>query len=101
MTDDATKQLKSVGLTVAIIGAVLTLGVITLPPPVPPKTITLAWDKNTAEAITEVWSTTNLVDWELRTNVTGSNVTLAADKPQEFFKVRNRVGNQVSDWSRK
>ena len=101
MTNDTANQFKSVGLTVGVVAAVLTIGVITLPPPVPPKTITLAWDKNTAEAITEVWSTTNLVDWELRTNVTGSNVTLAADKPQEFFKVRNRVGNQVSDWSRK
>ena len=86
---------------------VLALGVgVSLLIPTPPtqKTITLIWDKmdpNPATT-TEIWSSTNLIFWSLKTNVAGTNrVTLPATNKQEFFKARNNLAGQVSDWSRK
>lgn len=72
----------------------------------PPPVIRLEWD-NPAEVpgsfTTEVWSSTNLTTWTLKTNIAGTNrVTLPADKPREFFKVRSKGTNGlVSDWARK
>ena len=77
---------------------------LVLPPSLP--RITLAWDnppETPGSFTTEVWASTNLVTWQLKTNVSGTNhVTLAATNRQEFFKIRTRGTNgMVSDWSRK
>lgn len=72
----------------------------------PQRTITLVWD-NPPEVpgtfTTEVWATTNLTTWQLKTNVAGTNrVRLPATNRAEFFKVRNKGTNGLySDWSRK
>ncbi len=68
------------------------------------RTVTLSWDVNepTPGTITEVWSSPDLKSRTLKTNVVGTNrVTFPCDQPAEFFKVRNRIGEQVSDWARK
>jgi len=69
------------------------------------KTIRLLWDnppEPPGTVFTEVWASTNLVNWTLKTNVWTNTVTLPATNRAEFFKVRNRSTNgQVSDWSRK
>lgn len=75
-------------------------------PPAPPQTITLAWDNVETNVTTEIWSSTNLTDWTLATNVQGNRATLPQDKPQEFFKARNKlnIGGTnwlFSDWARK
>lgn len=73
----------------------------------PPRSITLLWDNPTNDTpgsyTTEVWSSTNLTTWALKTNIAGTNrVTLPATNRAEFFKVRNRGTNGLfSDWSRK
>ena len=91
--------------TATAVGAVLAIsvGVMLVPSPPAPRKISIAWDKNDTNpaTVTEVWTTTNLSLWTLKTNVAGSNVTLLADKPQEFFKIRNNLFGQVSDWARK
>jgi hypothetical protein len=74
--------------------------------PPPPRAVTFLWDNtdNVRGSFTkEVWSSTNLTAWQLKTNLTGTNrVTLPADKAREFFKIRNKGTNGLSsDWSRK
>ena len=73
----------------------------------PARKITLEWDNPTNDVpgsfTTEVWSSTNLTIWTLKTNVSGTNrVTLPATNRAEFFKIRNKGTNGLfSDWSRK
>ena len=72
----------------------------------PPRRITLIWDDTSnprGSFTTEVWASTNLTTWTLKTNIAGTNrVTLPADQSREFFKIRNRGTNGTfSDWSRK
>lgn len=71
-------------------------------PPAPRlNTITLAWDKNVPGALTQVWSGPTVWNrnvWHL-TNVVGSVVTLPCDKPMEFYRIRNQVGEAVSRWN--
>lgn len=105
MPAPAQNNWKSPAATLAIIAGVFVGGLYlseqSLAPPGP--TITLQWVKADPDpdTITEVWSSTNLHNWTLRTNVAGTNtVTLPRDKPQEFFKIRNRLGDLVSDWAR-
>lgn len=72
-------------------------------PPTQPRTITLGWNRNEwmPGTVTEVWSATNLAGpWTLRTNVSVEQVLLPCVHDQEFFKIRNRTGSLVSDWSR-
>ena len=78
---------------------------LTVAPPAP-RTVTLIWDDTSnprGSFATEVWASTNLTTWTLKTNIAGTNrVTLPADKAREFFKIRNRGTNGLfSDWSRK
>ncbi len=110
MNEDTKAQLKSSGALVAVIAAVTTGGVFIsqrlINPPAP--TVTLLWDTGDTSPgiVTEVWASTDLTNWTLRTNVAGTNrVTLPRDKPQEFFKIRNRLDSTTngifSDWARK
>lgn len=76
--------------------------------------IALAWD-NAAPlwpgVVTQVWSSTNLINWVWRTNVVGmpgtnnpaNRATFPRDQPGEFFKIRNCDTNTglCSDWCRK
>lgn len=111
MNADTKRDAKNALAITATLAALVTGGVFlsdSLVNPAPPKTVTLEWDKNDTDpnTTTEVWSSTNLVTWSLRTNVAGTNrVTLPADKAAEFFKVRNRlqIGTNAifSDWARK
>lgn len=93
---------QKVGTGVGILA--LASSILLIPPPPAQKTITLAWDKmdSNPSTITEIWSSTNLISWTLKTNVAGTNhVTLPATNKQEFFKARNNLNGQVSDWARK
>ena len=112
MTADTKRDAKSALAITAAVAALVTGGVIvsdkliTAPPAQP--TLTLTWDKNEPDpnVTTEVWASTNLTTWTLRTNVAGTNrVTLPRDKQAEFFKIRNRlqIGTNAifSDWARK
>lgn len=105
MTPDTKRQLQSTGATVAIITAALAGGVyFSSQVLAPPTRITLIWTNGETSpgTTTEVWASTNLTSWTLATNVAGTNsVTLPADKPREFLKIRHRLGNLVSDWARK
>ena len=91
---------------VGSLGGLLYFAEVAIFNPAPPRAITLLWD-NTTDApgsfTTEVWASTNLIAWQLKTNVNGTNrVTLTADKAREFFKIRNKGTNGLSsDWSRK
>lgn len=102
MNADTRQQLKEVGGTVAIIGAVLAAGILSVPSP---KTITLKWDVNNppGSVVTEVWTSTNLADWTKYADVSGSNIVVPATNPAAFFKVRNRDSftGELSDWARK
>jgi len=66
--------------------------------------ITLFWDnfENTPGSyITEVWCSSNLIDWTLKAEVSTNLITLPATNAQEFFRIRNRGTNGLlSDWSR-
>lgn len=108
MTADAKKISGEVAATVGVTVAVFIVGLYyadnQLAARATPKSITLTWDKNDPDpaTLTEVWASSNLTTWTLKTNVAGTNrVTLPATNRAEFFKIRNRLGSQVSDWSRK
>jgi len=46
---------------------------------------------NTSDTTTEVWASTNLTLWTIRTNVTGTNaVRIPHNGPREFYKTRSR-----------
>ncbi len=62
--------------------------------------ITISWGKGEPGAITEVWTSPDLCDWQLFAEVLGSGVQLPATQPAQYFKIRNRLGEEVSDWSR-
>lgn len=73
--------------------------VIIVPPPV--RTVTLYWNKNDPdpETVTEVWQSTNLIQWQAITNTHAEYFTLPADQPAAYFKVRNRRGSELSEWA--
>ena len=101
MTDDQKSLARTLGI-IAVAGAGLyVVTTIVLPPP-PPRTpaVVLMWD-NAPGLVAEIWSSTNLVTWTLKTNVAGTNrVTLPATNRQEFFKIRSRdTRGIVSEWS--
>ena len=105
-----TEDQKSLAKTFAAIAAgIIAVGIITQQTLVvtpAPRSITLGWtnsNNNAPGTVTEVWSSTNLVTWTLKTNVAGTNhVTLPATNRAEFFKIRSRATNGlVSEWSRK
>ncbi len=106
----ADSSLRDLGISfiilTATLGGLLYYSEQQLAPAPLPRKITLLWDNAPATPgsfTTEVWASTNLTTWTLRTNVAGTNaVTLFATNRQEFFKVRNRGTNGLfSDWSRK
>ena len=106
MTADQKSLAKTFG---AIAAGIIAVGIITQQTLVvtpAPRSITLGWTNATNNAtgtVTEIWSSTNLVNWTLKTNVAGTNhVTLPATNRAEFFKIRSRDTNgTVSDWARK
>lgn len=107
MDADAKKDLRRVAGITAVVAALVTGGVYVsdqLIAPVVP-TITLAWDNADTNVVTEIWASTNLIDWTLKTNVIGTTVKLPRDKPAEFFKARNKVQSGTnwlfSDWARR
>ena len=57
--------------------------------------ITLSWTTpyiSNTNAYTEIWSSTNLIDWSLKTSVVKTNsITLPANNQSEFFKLRTRI----------
>lgn len=111
MTPDTKQDAKYALAITAALAALVTGGVIVSDKLVtahPQPTMTLIWDKNDTDpnTTTEVWASTNLTTWTLRTNVSGTNrVTLSRDKQAEFFKIRNKlqIGTNAvfSDWARK
>ena len=103
MTDDQKSLARTLGI-IAGAGAGLYVVTTIVLPPTPPRqpAVVLMWD-NTPGLVAEIWSSTNLVTWTLKTNVAGTNrVTLPATNLAEFFKIRSRDTNgTVSDWARK
>ena len=106
----ADSSLRDLGISFAVLigglGGLLYYSQQTLTIAPAPRSITLIWDnppETPGSFTTEVWSSTNLNTWTLKTNVAGTNrVALPADKSREFFKVRNKGTNGLfSDWSRK
>lgn len=92
------------------IGAALALavgvGVYLVPTPPPVRTVTLAWGDggNPPDTIYEIWSTTNLIAWQLHGTTTQTSYTVPATNRQEFFKLRaveTWPGGDKSDWSHK
>lgn len=106
MQAPAQNNWKAPALTTGVVIAALSAGIYftDLTPAPTPRTITLQWDLNNSPVglTTEVWSSTNLTTWTLKTNVVGTNrVTLPATNRAEFFKIRTRRGFEVSDWARR
>jgi hypothetical protein len=102
--DPLTEASFSVGLLALSYVSLLYVASLVIAPPHVAK-IRLTWD-NTTDApgtySTEVWASTNLVTWTLKTNVWTNTVTLYATNRAEFFKIRNKGTNGLtSDWSRK
>lgn len=67
------------------------------------RAITLVWEQRDfyPGTVTELWSSPDLENWTLALTNSAGTVTLPADKPAEFFKIRNRdTLGQVSDWAR-
>jgi hypothetical protein len=100
--------ISEAGFTLGVLAlsyvSLLYVASLVIPPPTV-KTIRLLWD-NPPEVpgtfYTEVWASTNLVHWTLKTNVWTNRVTLYATNAAEFFKIRNKGTNGLtSDWSRK
>lgn len=109
MTPETKSDLRTAGGIIGLTAAALTVGVLLIPSPPSPKKIRFTWDMVDlipgAAYTTEVWSSTNLTTWTLRTNTSTNFISFPADKSQEFFKIRNRlqIGTNVlfSDWARK
>ncbi len=59
-----------------------------------------AWDYGTMPngMVFEVWSSTNLTDWVLRTNTVEKSVVFS-QVAKEFYKVRAKLSGVVSDWA--
>ena len=71
--------------------------------PAPTRTVTLIWNKNdpSPDTFAEIWSApTPAGPFTLRATASGETITLPHTGPQEFFIIRNRNGDLVSDWSR-
>ncbi len=66
----------------------------------PPKLHGPAWDYGTMPTgmVFEVWSSTNLTDWVLRTNTVAKAVYFSP-KQAEFYKVRANLNGIVSGWA--
>jgi hypothetical protein len=71
--------------------------------PVAPPRLTLIWDKNDLhpETVTEIWASTNLKDWAKVGEASEPRFEVWASERQQFFKIRNRLGAELSDWARK
>lgn len=69
--------------------------------PAAPRKLTLVCDKNEQhpEAVTELWATTDFVNWTLFAESKEPVFTFFADQPQMFFDARNRLFGQVSAWA--
>lgn len=76
-----------------------TSAVVVPPTPAKPKFVTVSWVD--ASNRFELWHSTDLQTWTLLTNTPATvAITLPADKPKEFFKVRkiDPTTGAVSDW---
>ena len=96
-----TKKLAAVAGAAVAVG--IGVGVFLAPTPPPQKIITLVWDGNgLSNMVYELWSSTNLVTWQVYTSTPLCGATIVANKPREFFKVRatDPATGRVSDWSR-
>jgi hypothetical protein len=69
--------------------------------PAAPRKLTLVCDKNEPhpDAVTELWATTDFVNWTLFAESKEPVFTFVADQPQMFFDARNRLFGQVSAWA--
>jgi hypothetical protein len=69
----------------------------------PAKVLTLLWEKNDLhpETVTQVWQSGGLVNWTLLGEFSEPRAEIIADKAQQFYKIRNRLGNELSEWARK
>jgi hypothetical protein len=70
---------------------------------VEPKVLRLEWDKNDdhPETVTQVWQSPTLTSWTLYGEFAEPTCQVTADQPKMFYKIRNRLGNQVSEWGKK
>lgn len=67
-----------------------------------PPVLWLLWEKNDSnpQTVTEVWQTTDLQDWSLFGEFIEPPCVVTANQQQQFFKIRNRLGEEFSDWDR-
>lgn len=69
----------------------------------PAKTLRLEWNKNDShqETVTQVWATEDFETWELFGEFAEPYCLIEANRPRQFFKIRNRLGNELSEWAKK
>jgi hypothetical protein len=72
-------------------------------PPAQPRTLRLEWDKGDAhpETVTQVWASGDLNVWTLIGEFAEPRCEVPANQAQQFYKIRNRLGTELSDWARK
>lgn len=70
-------------------------------PPKPPPVLTLMWDKNDSrpEVETQIYATSDLRDWTFYGATNGESYPVPATEQQQFFRVRNKLGEQYSEWN--
>jgi hypothetical protein len=71
--------------------------------PPAPKRLTVTWDKNEPhpDCVTQLWASGDLVTWSLLGEFATPRADVFADQPRQFYKARNRVGSQFSEWATK
>jgi hypothetical protein len=70
--------------------------------PPAPKKLKLVWEKNDThpDTITEIWEVNSVTGEKTYiTETSGTTIELWADKPAQFFIVRNRLYDLVSEWN--
>lgn len=69
----------------------------------PAKTLRLEWNKNDShpETVTQVWASGDLVNWMIYGEFAEPHCEVQANQPRQFYKIRNRLGNELSDWATK
>jgi hypothetical protein len=72
-------------------------------PPVEPRTIWLEWDKGDEhpETVTQVWASGDLNVWTMIGEFAEPRCEVSANQAHQFYKIRNRLGAEFSDWARK
>lgn len=61
----------------------------------------IGWNKNDPrpEVETEIWATGDLQHWTFYAATNGETYPIPMTERQQFFRVRNRLGDQFSDWN--